>query len=178
MRNATIFQQDFLQPLKCLILAKKLSAEWSIRTLMSVDEFFQGSFFTPTHKLHFIRWHPSTPGTTKLNFDGSLQGKSAAGGYILRDWRGEILLLGAANYGHTSVVMAESRALRDGLQAALERGYSRLDIEEDSSVVIGGSKKEIEVSWRIKNVIHDIQTLTQNAEHVRSGLRISIEKPI
>ena len=83
MRNATIFQQDLFQPLKCLIRAKKLSAEWSIRTCMSVDEFFQGSFFTPTYKLHFIRWHLPTSGTAKLNFDGSLQGKSTAGGYIL-----------------------------------------------------------------------------------------------
>jgi len=63
--------------------------------------------------------------------------------------------------------MAECRALLDGLQAALERGFSRLDIEGDNSVVIGASKKEIEVSWRIKNVIQDIQTLTQNVEHVR-----------
>jgi len=54
MRNATIFQRDLFQPLKCLIRAKKLSAEWSIRTCMSVDDF-QGSFFTSTHKLHFIR---------------------------------------------------------------------------------------------------------------------------
>ena len=77
MRNATIFQQDFLQPLKCLILAKKLSAEWSIRTLMSVDEFFQGSFFTPTHKLHFIRWHPPTlerPNSISMDhYKGSLR---------------------------------------------------------------------------------------------------------
>ena len=83
-----------------------------------------------------------------------------AGGYILRDWRGAILLLGAVNYGHTSVIMAESRALRDGLQGALERRFLRLDIEGDNSVMLGASQKKIEVSWRIKNVIQDVQTLT------------------
>jgi len=85
---------------------------------MSVDDP-QGSFFSPKHKVHFIRWHPPTPGTVKLNFDGSLQGKSAVGGYNLRDWRGAILLLGALNYGDTSVIVAETRALRDGLQEAV-----------------------------------------------------------
>jgi len=40
MRNAVIFQQEFFQPIKCLLRAKKLSAEWRIRTCMSIDEFF------------------------------------------------------------------------------------------------------------------------------------------
>ena len=108
MRNAVIFQQECFQPIKCLIRAKKLSAEWRIRTCMSVDDFFQESSFTPTHKLQIIRWHPPTPGTIKLNFDESLHGNSAAGGYILRDWRGVVLVVGASNYGNISVVMAES----------------------------------------------------------------------
>ena len=73
MRNAVIFQQETFQPNKCLIRAKKTSAEWRIRTCMSVDDFHQGSLSTPPHKLQFIRWHPPTPGTVKLNFDGSLQ---------------------------------------------------------------------------------------------------------
>jgi len=134
---------------------------------MSVEEFFQGSSFTPTHKIHFIRWLPPPSGTVKLNFDGSLQGKSAAGGYILRDWRGAIIVVGASNYGNTSVVMAKSRALGDGLQAALKFGFPSLEIEGDNSVVIGAIKKEIEVPWQIKNVIQDIQILFQQAEHVQ-----------
>jgi len=85
MRNAVTFQQEFFQPIKCLIRAKKLSAEWRIRTCMSVDKFTQGTSFTPTHKIQIIRWYPPTLGTVKLNFDGSLQGNSAAGEYILRD---------------------------------------------------------------------------------------------
>jgi len=75
--------------------------------------------------------------------------------------------VGASNYGNTSVVMAESRALRDGLQAALKFGYPRLDIGGENSVVIGALKKEIEVPWRIKNVIQDIQALTKQAEYVQ-----------
>ena len=137
MRNAVIFQQDFVHPIKLLIRVKKLCAEWIIRTCMSVDNFIQGSSFAPSHKIQIIRWHPPTPGTVKLNFDGSLQGNSAAGGYIIRDWKGEILAMGASNYGNTSVIMAESRVLRDGLQAALKFDFHELVIKGDNSIVIG-----------------------------------------
>ena len=76
-------------------------------------------------------------------------------------------MVGASNYGNTPVVMAESRALRDGLQEALKFGYSRLDIEGDNSIVICVLRKEIEVPWRTKNVMQYIQVLTQQAEHVQ-----------
>jgi len=43
----------------------------------------------------------------KLNFDGSPQNTSAVGGFILRDWRGAALMIGAANYGTTSIIVTE-----------------------------------------------------------------------
>jgi len=38
-RNAVIFQNELFNPMKCLIRAKKLSAQWRIRTCLSVDDF-------------------------------------------------------------------------------------------------------------------------------------------
>ena len=63
--------------------------------------------------------------------------------------------------------MAESRVLRDGLQVALKSGLHRLEIEGGNSILIGALKKEIEVSWRIKNVMQDIQVLAQQTEHIQ-----------
>ena len=171
MRNAVIFQQQAVQPIKCLIRAKRLCAEWRIRTCMSVDHIKQGSFFTPPNKNLFIRWHPPTPGAVKLNFDGSRQGHSAAGGFIIRDWRGEILLMGASNYGDTSVLMAECRALRDGLVAARNYAFSNLVIEGDNSMVIGAFNKTMKFPWCIKTIMQDIHLLARqthvfNATHI------------
>ena len=59
----------------------------------------------------------------KINFDGSLQNNSAARGYILRDWRGNVLKIGSAYYGHMSIIVAEGRALRDGVKEALTARY-------------------------------------------------------
>ena len=74
--------------------------------------------------------------------------------------------MGASNYGNTSVVMAESRAVRNGLQA-LKFEFSSLEIEGDNSVVIDAVKKEIEALWIIKNVMQDIWTLIQQTQHVQ-----------
>jgi len=71
--------------------------------------------------------------------------------------------MGAANYGNTSVILAESRAFRDGLRAALKSGYYRLAIEGDNSMVIGVFNKELQVPWRIKTIMQDIQVLAQQA---------------
>jgi len=134
---------------------------------MSVDDHFSGSFSTPNtpFKNHFkiIRWHPPIPGRTKLNFDGSLQGALAAGGFILRDWRGALLLAGASHYGNTSVAMAESRALWEGIQAALTAGYTSFDIEGDNALVIAAVKNDGGLPWRITTVISDIRHLLLQA---------------
>ena len=158
-----IFQNEVFQPLPCLIRAKKLSAEWRIRTRMSVDDHFPGFSSPPTiypsSQFKIIRWHPPIPGRMKLNFDGSLQGTSTAGGFIIRDWRGEVLLAGACNYGSTTVAMAESCALRDGLVAAVRAGFYALDVEGDNSLVIAAVSTNTGIPWRVRTVIHDIQHL-------------------
>ena len=63
--------------------------------------------------------------------------------------------------------MAESRALRDGLQAALNAGHQRLDIEGDNNAVISALRKETTIPWQVKNVLQDIQALSIQVEKVR-----------
>ena len=82
---------------------------------------------TPTHT--FVRWYPSNPGRVKLNFDGSSNQYLLAGGFILRDWTGKVIKLGTTNYGHASSLVAEARALKDGLRMAIQAGYSRICVE-------------------------------------------------
>ena len=53
--NGVIFKNDIFNPMACIIGAKKASAEWRIRTCMSVDKFFWGSSSTPTSSSKFVR---------------------------------------------------------------------------------------------------------------------------
>ena len=54
-----------------------------------------------------------------------------AGGYVLRDWTGKVLKVRAANCGHTSILVAVARALKDGVSAAIQLGYRSLLLEGD-----------------------------------------------
>jgi len=77
----------------------------------------------------------------KLNFDGSLQNNSAAGGYIIRDWRA-VLKLRATYYDNTSIIMAEGRAIRYGIQGAITARYRKLDIKGDNLILLLRCYKE------------------------------------
>jgi len=116
-------------------------------------------------KQHFIRWEPPSPGRVKLNFDGSRQSGLAAGGYVIHDWRGTVLQLGAASYGRTSILMAEGRALHDGIQAAFLSGCRNMEIEGDNMVIIQAIQGRIQVPWQLRNIVIEIKaTLDQCAQ--------------
>ena len=83
-----------------------------------------------------MTWNPPPPGVVKINFDGSLFNSSAVRGYVLLDWTDKLFKAGAANYGSTSIMVAEARALKDGVHATIQVGYRRLLIEGDNSTVI------------------------------------------
>ena len=165
-RNGHIFQNEQFTPLKCLIRAKSLSAQWRIRTCMSADTFLQGCSFIPSKKPLFIRWEPPSPGRVKLNFDGSRQSGLAAGGYVIRNWRGMILKLGAASYGRASILLAEGRALRDGIQAAFLSGYRSMEIEGDNKIIIQAIQGQISVPWQLRTIVKEIQHTIEQCAYV------------
>jgi len=68
---------------------------------------------------------PPNPGWVKLTFDGSSNHYSTVGGFILRDWTGKVIRLGATNYGHASSLVAEAQALKDGLCMAIQSNMCR-----------------------------------------------------
>ena len=98
---------------------------------MSVDTILWGSSFPPSTSIHFVRWHSPPLGFVKLNFDGSLINFSAVGGFIIRDWIGRLPKAGAKYYGNSSILVAEARALPDGLYSAIEEGFNHLIVKYD-----------------------------------------------
>ena len=112
-RNGVVFRNESFQPMLCLVSAKKAFAEWRIRSLLSIDDYLKGAPSTPSPtKNKFVRWFPAQLEIVKINFDGSCLNSAAAGGFMLRDWTGKILKVGAANYGRASSLVVEARALK------------------------------------------------------------------
>jgi len=80
-----MFKKGNFKPFGYIIKAKRASVEWRIRNCLLVDDYFTGRSFGPVTKHKLVEWQPQSPGSVKINFDGSLQNTSAAGGYIICD---------------------------------------------------------------------------------------------
>jgi len=153
--------------LACLISAKKGFAKWRIRSSISLDDYVKGHSSTPSSpNIRLVRWSPPQPGTVKLNFNGSYINSAARGGFILRDRTGKLLKAGAANYGLTSSLVAEAKALKDGVFLAVQAGYSRISIEGDNMIVIQALKGEGQMPWQIAYIIKDVKASFQHVVQV------------
>ena len=56
----------------------------------------------------------------------------------------------------TSILVVEARALRDGIEAALQSGFTKLSIEGDNLIVIQALTGKSIVPWKIGTIIDDI----------------------
>ncbi|KAG7599606.1 Endonuclease/exonuclease/phosphatase superfamily [Arabidopsis suecica] len=107
--------------------------------------FVEGSGRRAMREERLIAWKPPGDDWIKLNTDGASQGnpgKATAGG-VLRDsggnWRGGFAL----NIGVCSAPLAELWGVYYGLYIAWERGFTRLELEVDSEIVVGFLKTGI-----------------------------------
>jgi len=164
-RNELVFRNRQFNVTRILIMIKKAFAEWEIRTCLSEGPTFRGAISPRSTSNLLVRWNPPS-GSIKLNFDGSCFHNSAAGGSIIRDWAGRLIKVRAAPYGDTSVLVAEARTLRNGLQEAVKQGFQYLEIEGDNIMVIQAIKGSTHMPWKISLIVKDILHFMKQLTHV------------
>uniref|UniRef100_A0A7C9CL39 RNase H type-1 domain-containing protein n=1 Tax=Opuntia streptacantha TaxID=393608 RepID=A0A7C9CL39_OPUST len=165
-RNVIIFRQEVFCPLRTLIRAKQEFAEWKIRTRLSEDTVSRGSTLHRSTSSFLVRWKAPPLGFVKINFDRSLFLNSSAGGFIIRGWGGNLIKAGAAHHGTSSILVAEARALGDGVRAVVETGFKRVLIEGDNAIVIQALQGLITVPWQIAGILHDVSIYLSKMDHV------------
>lgn len=80
----------------------------------------------------WIKWAPPPPfGILKLNTDGSSRNGMAAGGGIIRDYKGSALVAFSTFYGPGTNTFAEARAPLFGLMLCYRLGYSKVAVESE-----------------------------------------------
>ncbi|MQL70341.1 hypothetical protein Taro_002661 [Colocasia esculenta] len=84
-----------------------------------------------------VKWVPPSSDYS-LNVDGASKGNPGinGGGGCVRDSRGNLLCAFAFSYGIGSSIVAESRAIHDGLRLSLERHYPISVLYSDSAVIL------------------------------------------
>ena len=132
---------------------------------MSKGPSFRGVFLDGPPQIFL--WGGTPPrGSVKLNFDGFCFHNSAAGRFIIRDWAGRLIKAGAAPYGDTSILVAEARALQDGLQEVIKKGFQSLEIEGDNIMLIQAIKGPHHMPWKINLIVKDILHYLNQLSHV------------
>ncbi|MQM15087.1 hypothetical protein Taro_048024 [Colocasia esculenta] len=99
--------------------------------------------------LKLIRWIPPIHDFS-LNIDGACQGNpgECGGGGCIRDSQGSVHVAFSHYYGEGTGMIAEIRALCDGLRLAISLGYKVSIVYSNSQVFLKSISEDKVISWR------------------------------
>ncbi|MQM00045.1 hypothetical protein Taro_032767 [Colocasia esculenta] len=109
---------------------------------------FGFSYLPPVKMVKMVRWIPPLHGPL-LNVDGASKGNPGpcGGGGIVRSTTGTVLFAFSHFYGAGTSLLAECRAMCDGVLMALEKGVHLDQISTDSLVLVNSLRSGIPPSW-------------------------------
>lgn len=98
--------------------------------------------------LKLVRWIPPLGGYC-LNVDGASKGNPGVcgGGGCIRDAAGNLVIAFAHFYSMGNSLIAEVRALCDGLRMAADFGLKLESIQSDSALLVESLRSNIPLSW-------------------------------
>lgn len=113
-----------------------------------------------------VYWSPPPHGTFKLNIDGASKGNpgNGGGGGLIRDHKGDICLAFSHYYGRCYSLIAEARAMLDGLRYAALLGINLHIVESDSKILVSIIKEECSCPWRLLPIIAELRELVRRVK--------------
>ena len=130
--------------------------------------FLSTSYSSYSQVPQLIRWKLPCGGFIKINFDGSKSAAGAAAGFVLRNWQGGFIKAGSCFLEHASILVAEATAIRDGISAALQAEFRRIEVKGDNQIVLKAVQKQIHTPWQIATVLEDIWNMISSCELILS----------
>ena len=85
----------------------------------------------------------------KINIDGSKLSQGAAAGFIIHNCEGNFIQASVFNSGASSIPIVEATAMRNGIKAAVQVGFTNTHIEGDNKTLIQAVQGHIQASWEI-----------------------------
>ncbi|XP_062005578.1 uncharacterized protein LOC133722723 [Rosa rugosa] len=91
---------------------------------------------------------------------------STASGFIIRDHDARPVIAATKYVGNSTTPVAEATALRDSLITAKDKGFTRLEVEGDSKLVINAVNGIVTPPWRLLKLIEDIRTIATSFSQI------------
>lgn len=107
-----------------------------------------------------IRWYMPHVGW-KWNIDGSSLGNPghSGGGMVLRDPTGAVVFADSIYFGHGTSLFAESMALLYGLRRCNDFGFSSVQVETDSQLLVFFLVSHSPWPWQLHSILFEAQCL-------------------
>ncbi|XP_062005816.1 uncharacterized protein LOC133722997 [Rosa rugosa] len=135
--------------------------------MKSFDDFNTSTSGAKTSNISTtIKWSAPPGSFVKINFDGSISRDLAASGFIIRDHDGSPVIAATKYVGNSTTPVAEATTLRDSLIAAKDKGFTRLEVEGDSKLVIDAVNGIVTLPWRLLKLIEDIRTIATSFSQI------------
>ena len=90
-RNSIVFENNTINIDRIYYRAWHIQHEWTARTMTNISCTSSSLPSCTTPIQEQVRWHPSSKGCYKLNFDGSVIGSSVSVGVVIRNSDGQVL---------------------------------------------------------------------------------------
>lgn len=110
-------------------------------------------------------WTAPSSGLFKLNTDGSHFNNSCAGGGVIRNSNGELILAYSVNIGQGDCNFAEAKSLMFGLKLCLDYQLPIQFVEMDSKLLIDCLNLTVETPWNLSYIVRSCRELC--AEGIR-----------
>ena len=105
-----------------------------------------------------VKWCKPVGNVVKINVDASVNNLGEASiGFIFRDHNGNCIKWKGEKLGKTSIILAETVALRNAILEAKRDLFTHVHIEGDNATVIEAVKGSRSCPWEIGQLIRDIQ---------------------
>lgn len=137
------------------------------RSIMLTNKYFNHRFAdnsSPKPPNTLVRWKPPPRGQLKVNTDESFTNKGELGGagFVVRQPNRAEIFAGTRCGQYNSLLKAEAMAVKEAPLFLKDKGFSNLQIETDSNILVPILNDQVPIPWILEAIIEDIKLLTYN----------------
>ncbi|KAH0691451.1 hypothetical protein KY289_018809 [Solanum tuberosum] len=130
--------------------------------------------YKANHNSKIVRWFPPPTGWLKCNTDGASKGNPgpSSAAFCIRDQNGNFLAAKGVKMIDSTNLVAEARAIREGLMFCKENRLTNVLVETDSLVMVNIIEGRWEIPWSLSlevNIINELMRIVST--RVQHSLR-------